>query len=251
MKQIRNFPLRPAIAMIELIFAITIMGIVLMSAPMMIGSAVKSSTVAFQQESIAIAAAHTASLMTYAWDEQNTDGRGQDNVLCTQSTVSAFDCNNSSDNTRIRKAANNPAYNIMASAKNTFGDPDPDVGTGSTEIILDDVDDFDGNTTQLTITNDTPTETNEGDYMDQTVSVSTQVSYAADAPSGSSGLSSCSSNSGCAYSQPASSGGTVTNVKLIRTTLTSTASGMEDKNIVLNAFMCNIGVPVVASQSGY
>jgi hypothetical protein len=235
--------------MIELIFAIVIMGIVLMSAPMMIGSATKSSTVAFQQESIAIAAAHTAALMTYAWDEQNTDGRSNA-VLCTNSSVAAFACNNSADGTRIRKVANNPAYNIMASPANTFGHIDLDVGTNRPETIPDDVDDFENNTTTLTIANTSPAVTDEGDYMDKNISIATRVSYAGDVPSDAN-LTTCSGGNGCAYSNPAPSGGTITNVKLIQTTLSSTNPVLGDKNIVLNAFMCNIGVPPVASQGGY
>jgi len=249
MKKAQPSLLRPAIAMIELIFAITIMGIVLMSAPMMINSATKSSTVAFQQESIAIAAAHTAALMTYAWDEQNTDGRqDNDKELCTPSLT--FRCNNSTNTVRFRKVANNPAYGINASPSDSFGTPDPDIIDASiAEADPDDIDDFDGNTTQLTIiTSDT--QADEGDYIDQTVSLSTKVLYALDSPSGSA-LSTCSSGNGCAYSKPTPSGGTVTNVKLIRTTLTSTNPVLGDKNIVLKAFMCNIGNPDVASREGY
>jgi len=44
---------RKAIAMIELIFAIVVMGIVMLSAPMLVNKATQSSYVALQQESIA------------------------------------------------------------------------------------------------------------------------------------------------------------------------------------------------------
>ncbi len=43
---------RPAIAMIELIFAIVIIGIVLMSVPQLISTAAKSGYVTIQQEAI-------------------------------------------------------------------------------------------------------------------------------------------------------------------------------------------------------
>jgi hypothetical protein len=66
--------LRPAIAMVELIFAIVIMGIVLMSAPMLISTASKSGYVAIQQEAINEAASQVNMIMGYHWDENNTNG---------------------------------------------------------------------------------------------------------------------------------------------------------------------------------
>jgi len=234
---------RPAIAMIELIFAIVIMGFALMSAPMMIANATKSSNVAFEQESIAIAAAHTASLMSYAWDERNSDGWAQDNILCTDSTTTGLVCNNSTDATRLRKIANSPAYNTKASSSSSFSTADalPPGGGVGTESSWDDVDDFDQNITTLTVADATPSVTNEGDYMDQSVSILTDIAYIADAPSNPT-FATCNSTNGCAYSNPATAAiGTSTSVKQITTTLTST--NLPDKQIALNAFMCNIGAP--------
>ena len=47
------------IAMIELIFALVIMGIVLLSAPILIQQSIKSGNVAIQQEAITAAATQT------------------------------------------------------------------------------------------------------------------------------------------------------------------------------------------------
>ena len=65
--------LRPAIAMIELIFALVIMAIVLMSAPMLISTATKSGYVAIQQEAINAAASQVNMIMGYHWDENSAD----------------------------------------------------------------------------------------------------------------------------------------------------------------------------------
>ena len=61
-----------AIAMIELIFALVIIGIVLMSAPMLIQQSIKSSNVALQQEAIVTASSQTAIVLSMNWDEKNS-----------------------------------------------------------------------------------------------------------------------------------------------------------------------------------
>ena len=62
-----------AIAMIELIFALVIMGIVLMSSPMLIQQSIRSGNVALQQEAISVAAAHTTVILSMGWDENNSN----------------------------------------------------------------------------------------------------------------------------------------------------------------------------------
>ena len=65
--------LRPAIAMIELIFSIVIMGIVMMSAPMLISTASNSTSVVLQQEGINQAVSRITMMLSYPWDEANTN----------------------------------------------------------------------------------------------------------------------------------------------------------------------------------
>ena len=72
---------RPAIAMIELIFAIVIMGIILMSAPMLISTAAKSGYVAIQQEAINEAASRVNMIMTFHWDANSADETVLDPIL--------------------------------------------------------------------------------------------------------------------------------------------------------------------------
>jgi type II secretory pathway pseudopilin PulG len=64
--------LRPAIAMIELIFAIVIMGIVLMSVPNLIRTTEKSGYVTIQQEAINEVSTHLNVVLSYHWDENDT-----------------------------------------------------------------------------------------------------------------------------------------------------------------------------------
>ena len=73
--------------MIELIFAIVIMAIALMSAPMLIRTSTQSSMVALQQESIAAAVSQMGMIMTAEWDHRDTNGTAGEPVLTTDSTV--------------------------------------------------------------------------------------------------------------------------------------------------------------------
>ncbi len=225
---------RKAIAMIELIFAIVVMGIVMLSAPMMLTTATKSSEVAFQQESIAILATHANSLLTYPWDEQNTEkitGPGRLSILAASSDgVSSLTRGTMIIPSMLRTKAT-PAV----SASSTFSD-------GGEK---DDVDDFNNFTNRLQITTYSgSTTTDENEYMDISININTQIAYGPDAATGTPPFSTCSSSTGCAFSKPfntsLAAGITTTNVKLIRTTLTS--SRVPNKNITMKAFMCNIGV---------
>jgi len=67
----KKVPLRPAIAMIELIFAIVIIGITLLSAPMIISQSVQSINTNLKQEAIAAAASQISLILTYPWDEKS------------------------------------------------------------------------------------------------------------------------------------------------------------------------------------
>lgn len=235
---------RRAVAMIELIFAIVVIGITMLSAPLLLSSSTQSTNVAFQQESISMIAAHANALMSYAWDEQNTDSKNEFGILGTDSTTTALDRegNITVGMLRMQKFdVNGTLITINASASVDFGNgKDSIIGSPKLESLKDDIDDFHNTTTNLTIANSSPNITNQGDYIDKDINISTTVSYANDASS-SADFSNCkNAGNGCAYSNPVLiTGATKTNVKFITTTLTS--DNVADKNIVLKMFMCNIG----------
>jgi len=236
---------RKAVAMIELIFAIVVMGIVLLSAPLMLTTATKSSSVAFQQESIAMAAAHANAIMSYAWDEQNTESQSHYGILNTASptVILKRDNNITVGMMRRQERLAGVLVEINASLPATFGtQKDIDPGTISVEAVRDDIDDFDGNISRLITADAAVAVTTEGDYMDKQIIMNTNVQYLTDSAS-SADFSTCqSAGNGCAYSNPGIAGGTTTNVKSITTTLTS--GNINDKNIVLKMFMCNIGTAI-------
>ena len=222
---------RPAIAMIELIFAIVIMGIILLSAPMLITQSSKSNTVVFQQESISMLAAHTGALMTYFWDENNV----MDNAILSTNGNTDLDGNNS--RTAIGNIAKGRNPSTLLNASIAMG---IEVSTGT-----NDVDDFNGTSKTLELDVDSTESTiNGGEYIDTNITIATALTYGRDdGPDGSS-LNITFSNPFTPYIR-------TSNIKLIQTTLGTTAIATElQKNIVLHAFMCNIGGATLDKRSG-
>ena len=225
-------PLRPAIAMIELIFALVIMGIVLMSAPMLISTATKTTNVALQQEGINEAASRINMILTYAWDQQDTNetcmppvlhvSAAGDTELILQGTTArrkGVPLTSSSHTFKCNSAE--------FSASAVLGLELTDGGTKN------DMDDFDNNISVATV------DATAGgvDYIEQgTVAIATTVSYINDNTDYS--LATIGIPAG-----GAPIGGTTTNIKKIDVNLTSTstASELNQKKITLHAFSCNIG----------
>lgn len=213
---------RPAIAMIELIFAIVIMGIVMMSAPMLISTATKSTIVALQQEGISQAVSDVSTILTYEWDENNlnntsilhvTHGDDELNATIASSELRVGVPDYPDRSSRTFSELNASALGIEGSEKN-------------------DIDDFNG--TKLNLD---PSGTGGKDYIEQdTVSIATAIYYAPDTAT--------YSNSSLAYSftPDATAGGGSSNIKAIKVTVTSTSSIDElKKEITLHAFSCNLG----------
>ena len=228
MVKMHSKTLRPAIAMIELIFAIVIMGIVMMSAPLLISTATKSTYVSLLQEGINEAASRVNMIMGYSWDENNTQDSYIFPILHVSSGDAALDVNGNtarrigtpmtSQRTFILSDAN--SSNLNAS---TLGNDGGDT---------DDIDDFIGDTSLTQI------EAATVDYVEKTtVNINTAVTYVSDSVTGG------YSQSTITYTPFTATAGT-TNIKSITVTLTSTDTANADvlkKEIILRAFSCNIG----------
>ncbi len=220
--------IRPAIAMIELIFAIVVMGIVMMSAPMLISTAAKTTNVALQQEGINEAVTRVSQVLTYEWDENisaNLESTGCVPVLHVASGDSQLDM--ALNGRRIGVPIDSDARTFRCgtdefNASATLGME----GSGK-----DDIDDF--TDTNLS---DVAVGTGGTDYIEKTtVDIATSIYYSTDAANYNSTLINFDFN-------PASPLGSSTNIKTISVTLTSN-SGVDElnKSIVLHAFSCNTG----------
>ncbi|CAA6813519.1 MAG: Unknown protein [uncultured Sulfurovum sp.] len=219
------------IAMVELIFALVIMGIVLLSAPMLIQQSIKSSNVALQQEAIAAIASHTGILLSKHWDEGDTNLSGGVAPIITLTTPVADSPFNFAgidfDNNTSGRTYSIADQNITASA------------LGSDTADRDDIDDYNNLEINLTVFNHEESSSGElGDYIDTDIIINTSVSYANDRPIGV-GLS---QNTDAGRFNTPALGANQSHIKFVEATLTTNSPVQElNKTIVLHAFSCNLG----------
>jgi len=240
-----NTSFRPAIAMIELIFALVIMGIVMMSAPMLISTATSSTYVALQQEGINEAASRVNMIMGYAWDENDTNVSYIPPIL----TVSAGHVDLDEVNPTARRLGT-PLLSqrtfILSDANETDNNASIGLGTDGAEVAQDDIDDFAG-ATNLVLADGVAATV---DYVENvTINIATGIAYTSDAPVGApAGWYSAGTirqhTPFAANGNPIGIGvNNTSNIKTITVTLTSTHADQEAlaKTIILRAFSCNIG----------
>ena len=231
---------RPAIAMIELIFAIVIMGIVIMSAPMLVSTASKSGFVAMQQEGISEVASQLNMILSYAWDENNADPTLGQIILATSvnNNALALTLPAAAPTRRAGTPASSSRIFIIDPTNPHTATPAQFLGNGEGGSI-DDIDDFHGNTADLRL---------EGaggpsDYIQKVgdINIAKTVSYVSDAPS----LAGAYDTANLVYGPfVLVAGATVsTHIKSIAVTITSAVGQATelDKTITLQAFSCNIG----------
>ncbi len=224
--------------MIELIFAIVIMGIVMMSAPQLIATATKSGYTAIQQEGINEAASRIHTIMSQnAWDENNAWDRNTSDIILQAGTTADLKETNISGiptGRRLgmpkrsgRSFVSGLSERASASLSSAFG---PTADGDSAEE--DDIDDYSTSTILK------EEESSSANYLETTtISIATEVAYIPDVQSGGDFNSST-----ITYNPNFSANSTNSNVKRISATLTST-SGIDElnKTIILHAFSCNIG----------
>jgi len=225
--------------MIELIFALVIMAIVLFSAPRLVHTASQSGIMAIQQEAINEAATKVNMIMSYPWDEQNSDtGSYFASILDT----TAGDSNLSEYNSTGRRIGTplQSSRSFIRSDGNRFS---ASAALGSESGEINDIDDFIGTSTLQFIEADD----NDVDYVEDntTIRITTAVSYMNDSPTSGGTYEDPGTDEKLVFSpsfSAAAPAGT-TNIKKIIVTLTSSSGSSElnTKNIVLKAFSCNIG----------
>jgi len=229
---------KKGIAMIELIFAIVVIGIVLLSTPMLIQQSINSGYVALQQEAIAAISSHTGILLSKHWDEgdaNNTTGVAP--IIELNNSISTIfhlagilDINLSSRTSAIGEG--NLTVSIIGVDAN---ETSPD--------LFDDIDDYNNQDLNLSIFNNEVASTSMGDYIDQNVTINTVVTFADDRPNGVDSLSGTTINAGNTIYTNQDVSPNTSNIKFIKVNLTSKNSTIKEleKNITLNAFSCNIG----------
>ncbi|WP_289412568.1 type II secretion system protein [Sulfurovum zhangzhouensis] len=233
--------MRKAIAMIELIFAIVILGIVLMSAPMLISTATQSSYVSLQQEGIASASAEIGMILTHQWDEGDTDNTRTASVLVTNGNADLNQEINGTIPTGRRAGTPSSSSRRFTDSLGGAIDATSPANLGSEGGDMDDIDDFiTAATAALQDVESTSTLT--GDILDKDITVAVNVRYLNDNPGGS---SYAGSSNTLTYNLPFANGNAAlgsSNIKQVQVRIenASTEEALQ-KDIVLNAFSCNIG----------
>lgn len=233
---IRYNQTRSAIAMIELIFSIVVIGIVLMSAPILMQQASKGGYVTMQQEGINEASSRISMIMEYDWDEND---RVFNTILRTSSLDTDLNGTINVDGIIVKRIGtpNESSKRKFIDINNNESSATPwnSLGTDVSDAREDDIDDFAGTTYLIEI------ETSSADTIEKTtIDIDTDIAYISDSPStGAYNSNALSFNPN--FTQTLN---TESNIKRITTTLTS-SSGVEElnKTIILHAFKCNIGAP--------
>ena len=231
--------MRNGIAMIELIFAIVIMGIVMMSAPTLISTAAGSGLVAVQQEAIAASSSEIGMILTRDWDEAGTDETTESPILIVNNGDSELDMILLPDGNSSGRRAGTPTTSTrksFSSISNLERDATL-VSAFETEGDDDDIDDFNSDTITLT-----GIRYAQGDLADTSITIETTVSYVSDTPSS----GSYNSNT-LTLNDPFDNN--VSGTSNIKTITAQTTSGNLDTSIRLQAFSCNIGTYTLKTRS--
>jgi len=223
--------LRKASSMLELVIAIVVMGIAMMTLPLMLTRVQSNNEFAMQQEAILMARTELGDILTYPWDENSTDSSLNVGVLDTTNGDGNFSRYPDSNSTRRkghvkadkrRKFFTTPRYATSS------------LGQESGESIPDDIDDF-NTSTDINLT--TTHETNETNatlgYKVSDSNMSISVRYLSDSTRYTNGIATFDINTSA--TPPTGT----TNLKLISVALKNTLLG--DGNITLRAFSANIG----------
>ncbi len=210
--------MRKAASMLELVIAIVVMGIAMMTLPLMLSRVQSNNNFAMQQEAILMARTQVGDIVTYRWDE-NSSYNSKIGVLDTNS---AYFTRVGSSTRRIGHVKGNKRRKFFnsernASLPNTFGTAD------NGESIPDDIDDFNNKDKNLTGTTNASFDYK---FSDANTTMKITVQYIDD------------NNTSPVFDFNTSALSTTTNIKMITVTLNNSQL---DGNLTLRAFSCNIG----------
>lgn len=223
---------RKAIAMIELIFAIVVMGIAMLAIPMISVQSSRGGDSAMMQESVAAASSELQMIMSRAWDENNTITSLGSPILVTQSANFATRAGLNVGG-RTTLASDSNVLNAAAIGRDALNDSD-------------DIDDFNGVTNNFVVYGGVQQQSHLGEYIDTQINMRATVAYASDAIA-------LANVVNFNYNPSQALSPTTTNIKRISVNLTTANNqdaALANKDITLNAFSCNIGEAVPRVSEG-
>jgi Tfp pilus assembly protein PilV len=212
--------MRRAISLIELVFAIVIMGIAVMSLPLILTQVERSNEFSLQQEAILAAKTKIGDILSYEWDQNSYDATTQRALVVATASDANGDLNcSATTHARVGNVLSDYRRKCTTTAATT--------AANFVDANINDVDDF--NAQNITLNAD-PDNAGTLDYIFRnTLQLQTAVNYAADnAVYANQSLNNFALN----FAIHA----TTSNIKAISVTVST-----GDQNITLRAFTCNIG----------
>ncbi len=221
-----------AFSFIELVVAIVVMGIVFLTVPLILTETQKSTELSIQQEAVMAGMTQLVNIMSYRWDENQTDDAlngGYAKVLDTQSPVAELQCKTIGGSRwrigHFRKADRRRCYNDPRYAS-TLGPDGSD---------LDDIDDIIVANKKLLAEANTTEKLDAPYEYKKEYDVKLDVNYTSD---GFVNYKLTTLNGSIPTASVGNTSANSTNIKMITATISSPEG---EKVVVLQTFLTNIG----------
>jgi hypothetical protein len=225
--------MRKGISLIELVLAIVVVAISVMSVPMMLQQGAKNDNFSMMQEAILAARTKMGNILSYQWDDNARDGNnseGRLRVLDVYNGNSALDRNNTYyDERRIGHVFGDLRRKMMAT---------PTYPSSNVDTNISDINDFDGLSATLAWSA-ASTATDNFDYLDRDLNLTTHVYYISDTPVGGTDYNSTTISFALDPSTKSSitNNANSTSIKMVELEVTST----NYQTFVFRTFSCNLG----------
>jgi hypothetical protein len=224
--------MRKASSMIELVFAIVIMGIAVSALPMVLLQSQNNNALALQQEVILATKTKLGYLLSYEWDVNSYDTNASvSRVLDTNASTSA----DSAFYTITTRRIGHVAADKRRRLRDDMRAPTIVGSANWGNAALGDIDDFDGRSETTTVVSA------DMDYIFN-LELNSTVNYISDSPSSGNYNNQDVNFTFNASSTPANQ----TNIKMITVRTNDTSHNV---NIVLRAFASNIGESGIAKRA--
>lgn len=221
--------MRKAASMLELVIAIVVMGIAVMSLPLILTQSQNANAIALQQEVILATKTKLGYILSYEWDVNSYDANASvSRVLDTTNSASA---DSDFSTTTIRRIGHVSADNRRR-LRDDMAAATTDGSANWGNVVLGDIDDFDGKDENTTIASATM------DYIFN-LQLHPTVNYISDTATYSNQDMNFTFDTSSVPANP-------TNIKMITVRTVDTSNNV---NIVLRAFASNIGESVITKKA--
>jgi len=222
--------MRRAASMVELVIAIVVMGIAVMSLPMILTQSQNSNAMALQQEVILATKTKLGYLLSYEWDVNSYDPTAS--VSRVLNTTASANADNDFDTLTTRRIGH-----VVADTRRKLRDnnasPTPDDGNAAWgSSALEDIDDFDGKDENTTIASETM------DYIFN-LQLRPTINYVSDSATYTNQDITFTFDANTTFTNP-------TNIKMITVQSRDTSNNV---NIILRAFASNVGESTIMKRA--